>query len=104
MSSRDNERLILDAIENQLRTEDPQLVGSFSAFGSVTPPIEPVSGLGDAARRREVTSVEGNGARHGKHMPAVLEIVLVLIASTLLAVLTALAVWWMLTALSQLGN
>jgi Protein of unknown function (DUF3040) len=101
MSSRDNERRVLDAIENQLRTEDPQLVGRFSAFRGVTPPIKPVSGRDDAARRRDVASAEGNGARIGNHMPVVLELVLVIIVSTLLAVVIALAVWWMLTALSQ---
>jgi hypothetical protein len=100
MSSRDDERRVLDAIENQLQTEDPQLVGYFSAFGSVTP----VNGRGGAARRREVDSAEGSGTRTGKHMPAVLELVLVIMASTLVAVLIALAVWWMLTALSQLGK
>lgn len=97
MSSRDNERRVLDAIENQLRTEDPQLVGRFSAFGSV----RPVNGRDGAARRRKVASAKGNGARTRKHRPAELELVLVIIASTLIAVLTAVAVWWMLTALSQ---
>jgi Protein of unknown function (DUF3040) len=104
MSSRDNERRVLDAIENQLRAEDPQLVGRFSAFGSVTPPIKPVNDRDGAARRRRVASAEGNGTRTGKHMPAVLELVFVIIASTLVAVLIAVAVWWMLTALSQLGR
>lgn len=101
MSSRDNERRVLDAIENQLRTEDPQLVGRFSAFGSVRPPIRPVNGRDGAARRRKVASAKGNGARTRKHWPAALELVVVIIASTLIAVLTAVAVWWMLLALSQ---
>jgi hypothetical protein len=104
MSSRDDERRVLDAIENQLRTEDPQLVGRFSAFGRVAPPITPVNGRDAAARHRKVASAEGNGTGVNKYMPAVLELVLAIIASTFVAVLIALAVWWMLTALSHLGN
>jgi hypothetical protein len=105
MSSQDDERLILDAIENQLRTEDPQLVGRFSAFGSLTPPTEPVNNRDGPARRREVASGEGNCTWVGKHMPAVLDSDFVLaIAVTLVAMLIVVAVFWMLIALSQLGS
>jgi hypothetical protein len=103
MSSRDNERRVLDAIENQLRTEDPQLVGRFSAFGSVTPPVKPAYDRDGTARRRRAAFAAGNGTRTGKYMPAVLEFVFVIVASTLVAVLIAATVWWVLTALSQLG-
>jgi Protein of unknown function (DUF3040) len=36
MSSRDGERQILDAIEAQLRSENPKLTANFIAFTSVT--------------------------------------------------------------------
>ena len=32
----DDEHMVLNAVESQLRTEDPQLIASFMAFNSVT--------------------------------------------------------------------
>jgi hypothetical protein len=49
MSSRDDEQPILDAIEDQLRTENPELVGYFSAFGGMTPWIKAVDGRDQTA-------------------------------------------------------
>jgi hypothetical protein len=43
MGSQDEQR-VLDAIEYQLLSEDPQLWDCFSALGSLTPPIKPVNG------------------------------------------------------------
>jgi Protein of unknown function (DUF3040) len=41
MKSSDGEKAVLQAIESQLRTEDPRIVACFLAFNSVTPQFEP---------------------------------------------------------------
>lgn len=53
MSSRDNDQRVLNAIENQLRAEDPQLIGCFWAFGSITPPANRVNDSDCPAPSRE---------------------------------------------------
>lgn len=99
MSSQDDELPALDAIEEQFRAENPELVGYFSAFSHMTPWIKAVKGRDQAAARREV-------ARHGKHprtdrqgFAVATQSVLLVIAAMLLAVFEAGAVWWILTAL-----
>ena len=57
MRSRDNDQLVLKAIENQLRTEDPGLVGNFSDFGSITPWIKPAKGGDRTTTGREKVSL-----------------------------------------------
>ena len=66
MSSRDDEQPVLDAIEEQLRAENPELVGYFSAFGRMTPWIKAVKGCYQAAARREIAP-RREVARRGKH-------------------------------------
>jgi hypothetical protein len=44
MGSLDDEQRVLDGIEYQLLSEDPQLWDCFSALGGLTPPIKPVNG------------------------------------------------------------
>jgi hypothetical protein len=104
MSSRDEEQPVLDAIEEQLRAENPELVGYFSAFSRMTPWIKAVKGC-QAAARREVAP-RRDVARHGKHrrtdrqgFAVATQSVLLIIAAMLLAVFVAGAVWWILSAL-----
>ena len=57
MRRQDSEQRILDAIETQLRSEDPRLAACFIAFTSVTrnagmPPTEQLTGGCRAASRR----------------------------------------------------
>lgn len=93
MSSRDHEQRVLDAIENQLRTEEPQLIDYFSAFGNASPLIKPVKGWDRAASSRRL-------ARRGRHRHAdrqgygiVIEVVSAFIAIILIAaVITAFLV------------
>lgn len=53
MHSHGGEQVVLDAIEGQLRTEDPQLVACFFAFNSVIPPTMPPNGWYDPSPRRK---------------------------------------------------
>ena len=102
MGSRDDEQRILDAIENQLQTEDPQLMDRFyrfSALAGVTPPVKPVNGRGWTAFYRK----EARGRRRRTDRKAyaiVIELVLVIIAIVLVAMFLVGAVW-VLIALSH---
>jgi Protein of unknown function (DUF3040) len=100
MSLKDDEQRVLDAIENQLRTDDPQLMHCFSAFCRVTPSIKPVKG-------RERVAPHRRKAQRGRHRHTdrqayaiVIELVLVIIA-VVLVVLLMLGAVWMLAALSH---
>jgi Protein of unknown function (DUF3040) len=93
MSSRDNEQRVLDAIENQLRTEDPQLIGCFWAFGSIAPRAAQANGPDCPAPSREVVS-RGSRQRTGQQPHATATRgVLGVIGCVLAAVLGATAVW-----------
>ncbi|MCW2930455.1 MAG: hypothetical protein JWM19_1417 [Actinomycetia bacterium] len=41
MRSADDDHAVLNAVESQLRTEDPQIIACFMAFNSVTRPARP---------------------------------------------------------------
>ena len=41
MKSPDDDNVVLNAVESQLRTEDPQIIACFMAFNSVTRPARP---------------------------------------------------------------
>ena len=41
MRSADDDHAVLNAVESQLRTEDPQIIACFMAFNSVTRPVRP---------------------------------------------------------------
>jgi hypothetical protein len=100
MNLQDDEQQILDAIENQLETEDPQLMHCFSAFCRVTPPTKPVKGGERVAPRRRKAR---HRRRRRKDRPAyafVIELVLVIIA-VVLVVLLILGAVWVLAALSH---
>jgi hypothetical protein len=99
MSSRDDEQPVLDAIEDQLRTENPELVGYFSALGCMTPWIKGEDGRDQKAARPKV-------APHGKHrctdrqgFAIAIQFVLLIIATILLAVFAGGATWWVLSTL-----
>lgn len=92
MSSRDDERRVLNAIENQLRTENPELMGSFAALGSVTTPIKPVNGWGPAGSDRKPARRGRNRDTSQDVKSIVVEFVLVIMAVVLVAVLTVGAV------------
>lgn len=49
MSLRNNEQRVLDAIENQLQAEEPQLANRFSQLGGKSPRIKSVPGWDQAA-------------------------------------------------------
>ena len=51
----DDEQRVLDAIEYQLLSEDPQLRDCFSALGSLTPPIKLMNGWWRTAPDRKQT-------------------------------------------------
>jgi Protein of unknown function (DUF3040) len=100
MGSLDDEQRILDAIENQLQTEDPQLMDRFSALASVTPPVKPENDRGWAAPYRK-EAPRGRRRRTDKRAYAiVIELVLVIIAFVLVAMFLVGAVW-VLSALSH---
>jgi len=66
MSLRNNEQRVLDAIEDQLQAEEPQLAHRFSQLGSKSPRIEPVDGWDQAAPVGETAPREETapGGRH----------------------------------------
>jgi hypothetical protein len=100
MGSLDDEQRILDAIENQLQTEDPQLMDRFSALASGTPPVKPVNGGGCAAPYRK-EAPRGRRRRTDRQAYAiVIELVLVIIAAVLVAMFLV-GVVWVLIALSH---
>jgi hypothetical protein len=100
MGSQDDEQRVLDAIEYQLLSEDPQLWDRFSALGGLTPPVKPVNGWQRAApcrkeARRGLRRCTGNEA-----FKIVIELVLVIIA-IVLVVMLILGTAWMLAVLSH---
>ena len=98
MSLRDNEQRILDAIENQLRTEEPQLIAYFSAFGGTVPLIKPVRGWGRAASSKRTA---GRGRRLRTDWRKYGQ-VLIISATVLVPLLLAVAtMWWIIAALSM---
>jgi hypothetical protein len=100
MGSRDDEQRILDAIENQFQTEDPQLMDRFSALASVTPPVKPENGRRWAAPYTK-EALRGRLRRTDQQAYAiVIELVLVIIAVVLVAMFLVGAVW-VLIALSH---
>lgn len=100
MSLQDDEQQVLDAIENQLRTEDPQLMHCFSAFCRVTPPIKPSKGGKRAAPHRKHAR-RGRRRRTDRQAYAIVfELILVIMAVVLTALLMVGAVS-LLAALSH---
>jgi hypothetical protein len=92
MKSSDHEQAVLNAIENQFRTENPQLMADFTAFNSGAPPIKPLHGWHWATpheKRRRMDS---------KRFWFALEVIAM--ACALVAVLAGITVW-LLTTLSQ---
>jgi Protein of unknown function (DUF3040) len=100
MGSPDDEQRILDAIENQLRAEEPQLVGYFSALGSVTPWIKPMNDRGRAAPHRKEARRGRRPLMDKQRYAIVIELVLVITAVVLIVMVIVGAVW-MLAALSH---
>jgi hypothetical protein len=105
MSSRDDEQHVLDAIEDELRAENPELVGYFSAFGCMTPWIKAVDGRDQAAAHLKVAP-HPKVAPHGKHrrtdrqgFAMTIQFVLLIIATIILAVFAGAATWWVLSTL-----
>jgi hypothetical protein len=97
MSPQDNEQLVLDAIESQLRAEDPDLIGCFSDFASIAPPVRPVNGWGRAGRGRKVAPCKS--WRHATPIRVVLAAAACVLATALAAaavftaMLGAAAIW-----------
>jgi hypothetical protein len=97
MSLRDNEQRILDAVENQLRTEEPQLIAYFSAFGSTVPLIKPVRGWDRGASSKR-TAARGRNRPAGRHRYGQ---VLIISAAVLVPVLLVVGtMWWIIAAFS----
>ncbi len=79
----DDERVVLNAVESQLRTEDPQLIACFMAFNSVTRPIRDADdwdrpGAGEERLRR------GDPVRHRRAVQ------LVIVTCTLAAIIAGI--------------
>ena len=89
MRSRDNDQRVLEAIENQLRTEDPRLVDNFSDFGSITPWIRPVKRGDRTATGREKASLGWRANREVYDI--VSQLIPVIVASIL--VMAFVAAW-----------
>lgn len=85
MNARDHEQVVLNAIESQFRTEDPELIADFMAFSSVAPPIKPLAGWYRPAPRgkRWRTNPDRSG----------FAIELIVLACALAAVLAGIEVW-----------
>jgi Protein of unknown function (DUF3040) len=99
MRSRDDDQRALEAIENQLRTEDPRLVDNFSDFGSITPWIKPVKGRDRTTTGREKAS---RGWRANLEVDDIVsQLILFIVASMLVVAFVVGVVWWMLTVLGQ---
>jgi Protein of unknown function (DUF3040) len=98
MSSPENDQRVLDAIENQLRIENPRLVDCFCDLGSKTPWIKQADNPGHPAPVQQ-------GAPGGRHRKTEArggafagQLFLVIIVPALSAVLVAGVAWWLLTA------
>jgi hypothetical protein len=100
MSSPDDEQRVLEAIEYQLLSEDPQLWDCFSALGSLTPPIKPVNGWWRTVPHRKEARRGLRRCTDNQVFAIVIELVLVIIAVVLVVMLILGAVW-MLAALSH---
>jgi hypothetical protein len=82
MRTPDDERVVLDAVESQLRTEDPQLIACFLAFNSVTPPLP---------RRTSEDRPEARDGPQDEDPPRYRRVVqLVIVACTLAAVIAGI--------------
>jgi len=73
MSSRDNQWWVLDVIQAQLRSDDPQLAALFAAFGNVAghtgmPPAEQLNDNHPAARRRRCLRLDRPGYALAAHL------------------------------------
>lgn len=90
MNSRDYEERILDAIENQFRTEDPQLIECFSDFDSIIPGMEPVESSDREAPGQEAAPRGRHRRTNQKANAAVTRLVLRVIALIVMAMLVAI--------------
>lgn len=97
MSLRNNEQRVLDAIENQLRTEEPELADCFSELGGRSPRIKPVDGWDQAAPARE-TAPRGRHQNRDREAGAIgTQLVVLIIAAVLLVGLAVGVASWMRT-------
>ena len=94
MSLPDDEQRVLDAIEYQLLSEDPQLRDCFSALGSFVPPIKPVNGWWRTASDKQQTRRGPRQYTENEIFAIVIELGLVIIG-VVLVVLLILGVLWM---------
>ena len=93
MSSRDHEERVLDAIENQFRTEEPKLIEYFSVFGSGAPLMKPVRGWGRTASSRGLARRGRRWYTDWQWYLIAIELVTVFIAVIFVAALIAGASW-----------
>ena len=98
MSSKDDEQSVLDALENQLQAEDPELMHCFSAFCRVAPAVKPVQGWG---RTTPYTKAQRRRRRRANReaFAIVAQFALVIIAVVFVGLLM-LGAAWLLAALS----
>ena len=89
----DDEQRVLDAIEYQLLSEDPQLLDGFSALGSFVPPIKPVNGWWRTASDKQQTRRGPRQYTENEIFAIVMEIGLVIIGVVLVVLLILGAVW-----------
>jgi hypothetical protein len=92
MSLRNNEQRALDAIENQLRAEEPQLADCFSVLGSKSPRIKPLDGWDDQAAPVEEAAPRGRHRNRDREEGAIRTELVVLIIAVLLLVGVAIGV------------
>lgn len=101
MSLRNNEQRVLDAIENQLQAEEPQLADCFSRFGGKSPRIKPVDGWDQAASAGEGAppAETESGGRHqdrDRHPGAIgTQVVLLIIGAMILVGFVVGVASWM---------
>ena len=80
----DNEHVVLNAVESQLRTEDPQLIACFLAFNSVTRPARHADDYDRPGTSESLSGREDEELRHRHALQ------LVIVACTLVAVIVGI--------------
>ena len=93
MGLREDEQRVLDAIEYELLSGDPQLWDCFSALSSTAPPVKPVKGWARTAPNRKQARPGPRRCTGNQASATVVELVLVLLAVMLVLMLIFGVVW-----------
>ena len=100
MGLRDDEQRVLDAIEYELLSGDPQLWDRFSALGSTTSPVKPAKAVARTAPDKKKARPGPRRCTGNQASATVVELVLVLLA-VILVLMLIFGIVWMPAALSH---